>query len=61
MCTILNLMCHFKTSWTKKDQQTPMLFKGLAKMKELEKDGLIKIEDKQLTVTEKGKVFIRNI
>ncbi|MFL2571786.1 MAG: oxygen-independent coproporphyrinogen III oxidase [Parvicellaceae bacterium] len=58
---ILNLMCHFKTSWTKKDQQTPMLFKGLAKMKELEKDGLIKIEDKQLTVTEKGKVFIRNI
>ena len=30
-------------------------------MKELEKDGLIKIEDKQLTVAEKGKVFIRNI
>lgn len=58
---ILNLMCHFKTSWTKKDQQTPMLFKGLAKMKELEKDGLIKIENNQLTVTEKGKVFIRNI
>ena len=58
---ILNLMCHFKTSWTKKDQQTPMLFKGLTKMNELEKDGLIKIEDKQLTVTEKGKVFIRNI
>jgi len=58
---ILNLMCHFKTSWHEKTQQTPMLFKGLELMKELEKDQLLKIDNKELTVFEQGKIFIRNI
>ena len=58
---ILNLMCHFKTSWHEKTQQTPMLYKGLELMKELEKDQLLKIYNNELTVFEQGKIFIRNI
>jgi oxygen-independent coproporphyrinogen-3 oxidase len=33
----------------------------LVKLKELEQDGLIEFGRKQITVTEKGKPFIRNI
>ncbi|WP_299116702.1 oxygen-independent coproporphyrinogen III oxidase [uncultured Winogradskyella sp.] len=58
---ILNLMCHFKTSWL----DAEMLFKELpdvlVKLKEFEQDDLIEFEEKQMTVTEKGKPFIRNI
>jgi oxygen-independent coproporphyrinogen-3 oxidase len=58
---ILNLMCHFKTSWKNETEKTPMLFKGLELMKELEKDELVRIEKDELIVSEKGKIFIRNI
>lgn len=58
---ILNLMCHFKTSWL----DTKMAFKELPdvliKLKEFERDGLLEFERKQVTVTDKGKPFIRNI
>ncbi|MCB0399726.1 MAG: coproporphyrinogen III oxidase, partial [Winogradskyella sp.] len=58
---ILNLMCHFKTSWLQPGQVFDELPEVLIKLKELEQDGLIEFERKQLTVTEKGKPFIRNI
>ena len=54
-------MCHFKTSWKNEAEQTPMLFKGLELMNELEKDELVRIENNELSVSEKGKIFIRNI
>ncbi len=58
---ILNLMCHFKTSWL----DTKMLFKELPevliKLKEFELDGLLEFERKQIKVTKKGQPFIRNI
>ncbi|NRD19696.1 oxygen-independent coproporphyrinogen III oxidase [Winogradskyella eckloniae] len=58
---ILNLMCNFKTSW----HQDKLMFKALpdvlVKLKEFENDELIQFEDYQVTVTEKGKPFIRNI
>ena len=58
---ILNLMCHFKTSW-----ETPVLYfdelpEVLIKLKELESDGLLIFEHKGLRVTERGKPFVRNI
>ena len=58
---ILNLKCHFKTSW-----ETPALYfdelpEVLIKLKELEADGLLIFENKGLRVTEKGKPFVRNV
>ncbi len=58
---ILNLMCHFKTSWLHAEMVFKELPEVLIKLKEFEQDGLIEFERKQLTVTEKGQPFIRNI
>ncbi|MEK7433656.1 MAG: coproporphyrinogen III oxidase, partial [Cyanobacteriota bacterium] len=58
---ILNIMCNFETDWSNEDLQDPALFIGLDRMKDLEKDGLVEIFSTNLKVTEKGKMFIRNI
>jgi oxygen-independent coproporphyrinogen-3 oxidase len=58
---ILNLMCGMETSWLN-DQMLfsdlPFVLKRLDKMKQ---DGLIKINMRQLKVTEKGRPFVRNV
>lgn len=58
---ILNLMCHFETSW--EIGQTNFLdFQHIIdNLSELESDGLVKITSNRIEVTEKGKPFIRNI
>jgi oxygen-independent coproporphyrinogen-3 oxidase len=58
---ILNLMCNFKTSWMDDEMTFEELPEVLIKLKEFEQDGLIEFEKKQITVTKKGKPFIRNI
>ena len=58
---ILNLMCHFRTSWFTEKEQFSELPEVIIKLKELEQDQLIKFERRTLIVTEKGKPFIRNI
>ena len=58
---ILNLMCSFTTSWEDKSLQHHSLTEGIKRMKELEKDGLVKILPESIEVTEAGKTFIRNI
>ncbi|WP_339624497.1 oxygen-independent coproporphyrinogen III oxidase [uncultured Winogradskyella sp.] len=58
---ILNLMCHFKTSWLTTELTFSELPEVLIKLKEFETDGLLEFQRKQVTVTEKGKPFIRNI
>lgn len=58
---ILNLMCHFETSWLNGDMTFTALPETLVKLKEFEQDGLLTFERKKITVTEKGKPFIRNI
>ncbi|WP_411894562.1 oxygen-independent coproporphyrinogen III oxidase [Winogradskyella sp. A2] len=58
---ILNLMCHFKTSWLDPKKAFSELPEVLIKLKEFELDGLLEFERKQVSVTEKGKPFIRNI
>lgn len=58
---ILNLMCQFTTSWDEKINYFPELSELLAQLEEMEKDGLVIIQKNALTVTEKGKPFVRNI
>ena len=58
---ILNLMCHFCTSWEKQDLQFPEVEDIKQKLSELEKDELIKINNFSIEVTDKGKPFVRNI
>jgi oxygen-independent coproporphyrinogen-3 oxidase len=58
---ILNLMCHFKTSWLQNDAYFDGLPEVLVRLKEFESDGLLLFERRGITITEKGKPFIRNI
>lgn len=58
---ILNLMCNFKTSWQNAEMDFEELPDVLIKLKEFEQDNLLEFLNKEITVTEKGKPFIRNI
>jgi len=58
---ILNLMCHFETSWTESGLYFKELPDVLISLKEMESDGLLEISGKSIHVTEKGKAFVRNI
>lgn len=57
---ILNIMCRLETSW---DLQTafPELQNSLEKLKEMEQDGLVIINENELKITEKGRAFTRNV
>lgn len=58
---ILNIMCHLETSWNDEKmnlQEIPLIVQRLEEMKN---DGLISLENNYLTVTEKGRIFVRNI
>ncbi len=58
---ILNIMCHFETSWQEKNSQ----FKGLeevkARLKEMEEDGLVVIKPNGISLPEKARPFVRNV
>ena len=58
---ILNLMCTLETSWADEQLELKEMPIILARLTEMQNDGLLKIEAKKLTVTEAGRVFIRNI
>jgi len=58
---ILNLMCQFSTSWKDKSLDFSELTTVLESLKEMENDGLLTIQNESITVTEKGKPFVRNI
>ena len=58
---ILNLMCHFETSWKDKTNTCEALLESLPMMSELIEDGLVIVKENSITVTEKGIPFIRNI
>ncbi|AXG75193.1 oxygen-independent coproporphyrinogen III oxidase [Flavobacterium arcticum] len=58
---ILNLMCSFKTSWQEESQYFTELPEVLLSLHEMENDELLTIGKDTLTVTEKGKAFVRNI
>jgi oxygen-independent coproporphyrinogen III oxidase len=58
---ILNLMCHFHTSWTDYGTYFYEIQQVIERLEEMKKDGLVQITENTLTVTEKGKPFVRNI
>ena len=57
---ILNIMCRLETSW---DLQTtfPELDNALEKLKEMQEDGLVKISENSIKITEKGRAYTRNV
>ncbi|GAB1857108.1 oxygen-independent coproporphyrinogen III oxidase [Flavobacteriaceae bacterium MHTCC 0001] len=58
---ILNIMCKFKTSWTMSQGYFNELPHVLIRLKTMETDGLVDIKTNCITVTQKGKPFVRNI
>ena len=63
---IQKLMCQFEVSIPALEQAFPIVFRDyfapeLARLRQLEEDGLIVIGDEWLTVTMKGRLLIRNI
>ncbi len=58
---ILNLMCRFKTSWTKEYLYFEELPEVIARLKEMETDGLLNLSLNRIEVTKKGRPFVRNI
>lgn len=58
---ILNLMCHFETSWATDETYFEDINNVLEHLKEMEQDDLIYLNHTSLQVTEKGKAFVRNI
>jgi oxygen-independent coproporphyrinogen III oxidase len=60
------LMCHFELSMSAVEEAYPITFKEyfapeLEKLRAFEQDGLVKIDDKWLMVSLKGRLLIRNI
>ncbi len=58
---ILNIMCHFETSWTDEAMQFPELAECLERLTEMERDGLVEITVNGLTLPEKARPFVRNV
>ncbi|MGQ7944759.1 oxygen-independent coproporphyrinogen III oxidase [Flavobacterium sp. WC2509] len=58
---ILNLMCHFETSWKNPMDYVSEIPEILTQLEEMEKDSLLVITENKIIVTEKGKPYVRNI
>ncbi len=58
---ILNIMCHFNTSWRDDNLKFEELPETLNRLQELEKDGLVHIHDNGLTIPKRARAFVRNI
>jgi len=58
---ILNIMCHYETSWDETPCTHSILPDVTGRLKDLESDGLVHLQPGKLLVTEKGKAFLRNI
>lgn len=58
---ILNIMCHFETSWEDNTLQFPELNECLERLAEMQQDGLVAITATGLTVPEHARPFVRNI
>lgn len=58
---ILRLMCQMQTSWTTEDSRFDALPDVLARLDEMENDGLCLRTPEGLTITEAGRPFVRNL
>lgn len=58
---ILELMCHFETSWEDENLVFPELTETISRLDEMLADKLFEKTEKSIRVTEKGRPFVRNI
>ncbi|WP_435263926.1 oxygen-independent coproporphyrinogen III oxidase [Tenacibaculum sp. nBUS_03] len=58
---ILNIMCHFETSWKEESLHIKNISKHIKKLDEMIVDGLVNIKNNTLSVPEKARPFVRNI
>ncbi|CEN39059.1 oxygen-independent coproporphyrinogen III oxidase [Capnocytophaga cynodegmi] len=58
---ILNLMCHFNTSWEENSMYFSEIENVTKRLSEMVSDDLIRIVDKKIEVTNAGKPFVRNV
>lgn len=58
---ILNIMCKFETSWINSEEQCKVIYDAIPRLAEFENDKLIELHPFNLTVTTKGRAFLRNI
>lgn len=58
---ILNIMCHFETSWAQPELQFDGLQNSLNLLSEMAEDGLVVIDKNGLRVPEHARPFVRNI
>lgn len=58
---ILNIMCHFETSWREARLQFPELPECLARLQEMESDGLVELVEDGLRLPEEARPFVRNV
>lgn len=58
---ILDLMCHFETTWNSSFMQNGFYHVIIEKLKDIEKDQLIKIDHDKLVILHQGRPFVRNV
>ena len=58
---ILNIMCHFETSWEDEAMQFPELEACIERLREMESDGLVVFTENGLQLPEKARPFVRNV
>jgi oxygen-independent coproporphyrinogen-3 oxidase len=58
---ILNIMCHFSTSWEEVHLQIKNVEDHIEKLQEMIGDELLVLEGNSLTVPEKSRPYVRNI
>lgn len=58
---ILDLMCHFETTWNQTLMKNGFYQVIIEKLKNIEKDQLIKIDPDQLVILPQGRPFVRNV
>jgi oxygen-independent coproporphyrinogen-3 oxidase len=54
-------MCQYHTTWSDYGTYFSELPEVLERLYEMEHDGLVQITENAITVTDKGKAFVRNI
>ncbi len=58
---ILNIMCHFETSWANNELKFPELEECLERLQEMEQDGLVVISENGINLPDKAHPFVRNV
>ena len=58
---ILNIMCHFETSWKEERLQFPALSNCIERLQEMADDGLVILSENGLRLPEHARPFVRNV